>query len=130
MDDLENFARNTYTLIEERKSKINTLQIKILLETIDQNYDTFLSLMPVAAELSSEYVLEWSSLLSNTKNLKQHYDRSQKNMSESGEVTWPSIDDIALPVQEFIQSCLFISRREKIPDKPIPALKPLTRGQQ
>lgn len=117
MDDLEDFARNTYASIEERKSKINTLQIKMLLETIDQNYDTFLSLMPVAAEISSEYVLEWSSLLSNARNLKQQYDRSQASMSESGDITWPCIDNIALQVQELIQSCLFISRRDKIHNK-------------
>ena len=117
MDDLEDFARKTYISLEERKSNIKTLQIKMLLETIDQNYDTFLSLMPVAAEISSEYVLEWSSFLSNSRNLKQQYDRSQANIPESGEIKWPNIDDIALQVQELIQSCLFISRRGKIPNK-------------
>jgi len=119
MDDLEDFALETYKLLEERKSKIDKLQIKMLLETIDQNYDTFLSLMPVAAEISSEYVLEWSSFLSNIRNLKQQYDRSQSNIPESGEIKWPSVDDIALQIQELIQSCLFISRREKIPSKPM-----------
>jgi len=75
--------------------------------------------MPVAAEISSEYVLEWSSFLSNIRNLKQQYDRSQSNIPESGEIKWPSVDDIALQIQELIQSCLFISRREKIPSKPM-----------
>jgi len=114
MDELEDFARKTYVLLEERKYEVGPTKIKVLLETIDQNYDTFLSLMPVAAEISSEYVLEWSSFLSNVRNLKQRYDRPKENITESGEVRWPEIDDIALQVQEIIQSCLFISRREKI----------------
>jgi hypothetical protein len=117
MDDLEDFARKTYASIKQGNGKINQLQIKMLLETVDQNYDTFLSLMPVATEISSEYVLEWSSFLSNVRNLKQQYEHAQERASESGEITWPSIDDIALQVEELIQACLFISRRDKIPNK-------------
>ncbi len=117
MDDLEDFARETFHSIYEPTSKVNQLQIKMLLETIDQNYDTFLSLTPVAAEISSEYLLEWSSLLSNAKNLKQQYEKSQRDISQDGIIEWPTRDDIALQVQELIQTSLFISKRKKIPNE-------------
>ncbi|MGG2396131.1 potassium channel family protein [Pseudomonas sp. SH1-B] len=116
MDDLEPFARDTYASIDQKNCKINKLQIKMLLETVDQNYDTLLSLMPVAVEISSDFVLEWSSFLSNTRNLKQQYEQAQATASKTGEITWPGLDDISLQVKELIQSCLFISRRSKAPD--------------
>lgn len=114
MDDLEHFARQTHTSLEKNKCKVNTLQIKALLETIDQNYDTFLSLMPVAAEISSEFVIEWSSFLSNVRNLKQKYALAQESESKSGQIIWPKIDDIAFEIQGLIQACLFISRKDKV----------------
>jgi len=115
MDELEEFARNTYlNIYDKNKCQINALQIKLLLETIDQNYDMLLSLVPVAADISSEHLIAWSSLLSNAKNLKQQYQRAQESL-KSETIEWPSIDDIALQVQELIQNILFISQREKMP---------------
>lgn len=114
MDELEDFARDTYLLIKNRSGKIGILQIKMILETMDQNYDTLLSLMPVAAEISAEYVLEWSSLISNVRNLKQQYEYAINNKSESGDILWPDMDEIGAQIMEYIQSCLFISLREKM----------------
>jgi hypothetical protein len=116
MDELEEFARHTYlTIFDKTKCKINVLHVKLLLETIDQNYDMLLSLAPVAAEISSEHLIAWSSLLSNARNLKQQYQKAQNNRKDET-IEWPAIDDIALQVQELIQNILFISQREKMPD--------------
>lgn len=116
MDELEEFARHTYlTIFDKTKCKINVLHVKLLLETIDQNYDMLLSLAPVAAEISSEHLIAWSSLLSNARNLKQQYQKAQNNRKDET-IEWPAIDDIALQVQEIIQNILFISQREKMPD--------------
>ncbi|WP_420589324.1 potassium channel family protein [Bacterioplanoides sp.] len=117
MDDLEDFCRSTYSTINTKQSKVDELRTKMLLETVDQNYDTLLSLTPVAAEISSEYLLEWSSLLSNVRNLKQQYERTIEATKEGGSLNWPSNDDICLQVKELIQTSLFISKREKIPDE-------------
>lgn len=117
MDDLEDFCRSTYSTINTPKSKIGPVNTKMLLETVHQNYDTLLSLTPVAAEISSEYLLEWSSLLSNVRNLKQQYERTQEVVAEDGSIHWPSNNDICWQVQGLIQASLFISKREKIPNK-------------
>lgn len=117
MDELEDFCRLTYSTINTPKSKVGPLHTKMLLETVHQNYDTLLSLTPVAAEISSEYLLEWSSLLSNVRNLKQQYERTQEAVKEDGSIDWPSNDDICMQVQELIQTSLFISKRKKIPNK-------------
>lgn len=117
MDELEEFCRSTYSTISSERSKIGPLQIKMLLETVHQNYDTLLSLTPVAAEISSGHLLEWSSLLSNVRNLKQQYEKALEKTDEDGPIDWPSNDDIALQVQELIQTSLFLSNREKIPNK-------------
>lgn len=117
MDELENFCRSTYSTINTAKSKVGPVHTKMLLETVHQNYDTLLSLTPVAAEISSEYLLEWSSLLSNVRNLKQLYERTQGAVKEDGSIDWPTNDDICLQVQELIQASLFMSKREKIPNK-------------
>ena len=117
MDELEDFCRSTYSTIDTQQSKVGSLHTKMLLETVHQNYDTLLSLTPVAAEISSEYLLEWSSLLSNVRNLKQQYVRALEAVKEDGSIDWPSNGDICLQVQELIQASLFISKREKIPNK-------------
>lgn len=54
MDELEQFCKETYSSIHSPQSRINTLNIKMLLEASHQNYDTLLSLTPVAAEISSK----------------------------------------------------------------------------
>jgi hypothetical protein len=117
MDELEGFCRTTYDKIYSKNSNIDLVNIKMLLETIHQNYDTLLSLTPVAAEISSDHLLEWSSLLSNVRNLKQKYEKVLESADEVGNLEWPKHDDIALQVQELIQASLFLSNREKIPNK-------------
>lgn len=117
MDDLEYFCKKTYETIFSERNEIHPLRIKMLLETVDQNYDTLLNLTPVAAEISSEHLLEWSSLLSNARNLKQQYQKSWGRVDSDGNVEWPTNHDIGMQVQELIQASLFLSNRPKIPNK-------------
>ncbi|MBD5771002.1 potassium channel family protein [Marinomonas colpomeniae] len=117
MDELEDFCRSTYSTINTLKNEVGPLHTKMLLETVHQNYDTLLSLTPVAAEISSEYLVVWSSLLSNVRNLKQQYEKSLEAVKEGGSIDWPTNNDISQQVQELIQASLFISKREQIPNK-------------
>lgn len=111
IEEIEDFARNIYNNIYT--TKVNPFQIAALLKTVDQNYDTFLSLTPVAAEISPEILIEWSSIISNVRNLRQQYQKCISNEIDKGELNWPTQDDIALQVQEFIQSSLFICNKPK-----------------
>lgn len=113
IEDVEDFARNIYKTISAKNTKVDRLQIKALLETVDQNYDTFLSLTPVAAEVSTDILIEWSSIISNVRNLRQQYQKCINNVTDSGVLNWPTNDDIALQVQEFIQSALLICNKPK-----------------
>jgi len=114
MDELEDFCRSTYSTINTPTNNIQVIHRKMLLETAFQNYDTLLSLAPVSAEISSEHLLEWSSLLSNVRNLKQQYEKALDSAKEGSSIDWPKNEDICLQVQELVQVCLFISKREKI----------------
>lgn len=119
MDDLESFCKETYSNIRSKNNLINPLRVKMLLETAHQNYDTLVGLIPVAAEISSEHLLEWSSLLSNVRNLKQQYERALKKLHTDTELEnpWPPTSNIAIQVQELIQASLFLSNRPKIPSE-------------
>ncbi len=117
MSELEGFCRETYSNILNPKCKINAVQIKMLLETSDQNYDTLLSLTPVAAEISSAHLVAWSSLLSNVRNLKQQYNDANDKADSEGKIPWPNCDDIGMQVQELINTSLFISNKELMGDR-------------
>lgn len=117
IDELEEFLRQAYIDIAKPKSenKINILQIKMLLESCDQNYDTLLALSPVAASISSKHLIEWSSLLSNVRNLKQQYRNALTKVDDQGKITsLPTSEDIIIQVQEYIETTLFLSKKEPI----------------
>ena len=114
IEEIEDFLSATYSGIFKQNNNITTQQIKMLLETCDQMYDTLLSLSPVAANISSVHLMEWSSLLSNVRNLKGLYLKTVDNKAADDVLIWPSTNDIALQVQELIQTTLFLSNREDL----------------
>jgi hypothetical protein len=101
MDDLSaNLKKDSYT--------IDALRIKILLECADQMYDTFVSLLSVAADISPEYIMRWSSIVSNVRNLKGQYAEVIKTESFNSE--WPVTSSISLQLEEILSSALFLSQ--------------------
>lgn len=114
INDLEDFINSTLQSLKKNRHEIHPSQIRALLETSDQNYDTLLSLMPVAAEISPSHVIEWSSLISNVRNLKQQYSESLMKINTKGIISWPDTGDISTQVQELIQTTLFISDQSKV----------------
>jgi hypothetical protein len=116
MNDLETFCRETYFYAFSKKSKINTLQMKMLLEVCNQNYDTLLALTPVAAEISSVHLLEWSSLLSNVRNISQEYQRIIADKNDQDLPVWPACSDMAIQIQELINVSLFLCDRDVMKD--------------
>lgn len=116
MNDLEAFCRETYFYAFSKKSKINALQMKMLLEVCNQNYDTLLALTPVAAEISSAHLLEWSSLISNVRNISQEYQRVIASTDDQNCPVWPECSDMAIQIQELINVSLFLCNRDMMKD--------------
>ncbi len=112
IDELEDFCRKTYFYAFSKKSSVTALQMKMLLEVCHQNYETLLALTPVAAEISSIYLLEWSSLISNVRNLSQEYERIISTPDDHNFPQWPTCCDIAIQVQELINVSLFICKKD------------------
>jgi len=101
MEELSaNLKKDNYT--------IDPLRIKILLECADQMYETFVSLLSVAADISPEYLMRWSSIVSNVRNLKGQYAEVAKIEDFNGE--WPVTSSISLQLEEILSSALFLSR--------------------
>jgi hypothetical protein len=86
---------------------IDQLRIKILLECSDQMYDSFVALLPVAADISPGYLMRWSSIVSNVRNLRNQYRDSIRREPFNGE--WPATSSISLQLEEILNSALFLS---------------------
>lgn len=110
MSDLNSFTHTTLEKLPDSKFQLSTLQIKALLESCHQNYETLAALAPLAADVSHLHLLEWSSLLSNARNLRDQYTNTLGKTVQEEARQWPSKDNIALQVQEYIQATLFISK--------------------
>lgn len=88
--------------------KLHQLQIRALLETSRQNYSTFLALVPVATSISSITGGQWISLISNINNLKSLCDRTVENQDDDEILDWPSQNEVALQIEEFVSTSLTI----------------------
>lgn len=108
MEDLRSFSDAVAIGFSKPDFQVGILQIKALLESSHQNYETLAALMPLAAEISPQHLLEWSSLLSNARNLRDQYIQTLKTSNDM--VQWPLKEDIAGQVEEYIRAVLFISK--------------------
>ena len=114
IDELESFCKESYFYAFSKKNKIKKYQIKSLLEICHQNYETLLSLSPIAAEVSSDCLLEWSSLISSVRILSQEYEKVLSRTDDQNFPEWPSCEAIAMHIQSLINSTLIVSKREKL----------------
>jgi hypothetical protein len=74
-------------------------------------------LIPVASSISGEVGGEWISIVSNIRNLSDQYSEAVENRKDGEAIKWPTQDDIALQVEEFIQSALFVCNLDKMSNK-------------
>ena len=86
---------------------VGPLRVKVLLECSDQMYDSFVALMSVAADISPDYLMRWSSIVSNVRNLRGQYREALKIEPFNGE--WPVTSSISLQLEEILNSALFLS---------------------
>lgn len=93
--------------LKKESYELDPLRIKILLECADQMYDTFVSLLSVAADISPDYLMRWSSIVSNVRNLRNQYVETIKIEPFNGE--WPATSSISLQLQEILSGALFLS---------------------
>ena len=114
IEELESFCRETYASISSRNSKISVLQIKALLEVCDQNYETFVALSSAASKLPGDFLLNWISLTSNIRFISQEYKKVIVAKSDEGGYIWPEISNIAIQIQELIETTLNICGRDPI----------------
>ena len=119
MSLLKEFSKELYAGVLNESFKLAPLQIKALLETAHQNYNTFVGLIPVASSISASVGGQWISLISNVRNLSDQYNKSD-NSSDS-KIAWPKQNDIALQVEEFLFSSFIVCNIEFNPNHGIQA---------
>lgn len=126
IEELEGYARELKDNIwgKDETKLLGLLQIKALIETSHQTYNTMVGLIPVASNISGQVGGEWISIVSNIRNLSDQYLKVIENHKDGDVINWPSRDCIALQVEEFIQSSLFVCGVEKMPNKAIERGKP------
>jgi hypothetical protein len=115
MSALVKFAKELYAGILNESFKLAPLQIKALLETAHQNYNTFIGLIPVASSISASIGGQWISLVSNVRNLSDQYSHAVDGSVAN--ISWPKQNDIALQVEEFIFSSFIVCNIEFKPNK-------------
>ncbi|MCF6323108.1 MAG: potassium channel family protein [Gammaproteobacteria bacterium] len=117
--ELEDYARTLKDDIwsKEKTKQLGPLQIKSLIETCNQIYNTMLGLIPVASNISGEVGGEWISIVSNVKRLSDQYSKAIENHNEGDVINWPTQDCIATQVEEFVQSALFVCDVKSMPNK-------------
>ncbi len=93
--------------LKKENYSIDPLRIKILLECSDQMYDSFVALLPVAADISPRYLMRWSSIVSNVRNLRGQYIEALKIEPFNGD--WPVTSSISFQLEEILNSALFLS---------------------
>lgn len=108
-DDIRDFIDSIYLGVLDESHKLSELQIKIFLQAVDQHHDTILGLIPIAANISSDIGNQWISLVSNVRNLTQQY----KFYVDNDGAAIPSQNDIALQVEELINSFYIICKKDK-----------------
>jgi len=110
-EELKPFALEVKSSIFDDDCKLSSLQIKALLETSHQIYDTLVGLIPVAANISGSTAAVWVSFVSNIRNLDNQYKLvvKRKEESDADEYAWPAKEIVGLQIQEFIKSGCIIS---------------------
>nr|WP_233099116.1 potassium channel family protein [Pseudomonas veronii] len=104
--------------LKSKSFQLSVMNIKTLLETCDQIYETYIGLLPVAASISPLHLLKWSSILSSVRHLRDLY--KSKSVGSTAEVLdgdlhadkvvqWPSTDDVRMQVQEFMAGADFFA---------------------
>jgi len=93
--------------LKKENYTIDPLKIKVLLECSDQMYDSFVALLPVAADISPSYLMRWSSIVSNVRNLRGQYRDALKIEPFNGD--WPVTSSISFQLEEVLSSALFLS---------------------
>jgi len=119
MAELESYARDLKANIwgKDKTKLLGPLQIKSLIETCHQVYSTMVGLIPVASNISGQVGGEWISIVSNVRNLSDQYSKAVEGFKDGDTIDWPTQDCIALQVEEFVQSALFVCNVEKMPNK-------------
>lgn len=111
-EELQEFTESVYLGVLSEKHKLRDEQIICFLKIVDQQHDTFVGLIPVAINISSHHGMQWTSLVSNVRNLTQQYKNYAGGSHEA--VRMPSQNDVAMQIEELINS-FFIICNKNIP---------------
>jgi hypothetical protein len=93
--------------LKKENYTVDPLRVKVLLECSDQMYDSLVALLPVAADISPRYLMRWSSIVSNVRNLRGQYIEALKIEPFNGD--WPVTSSISFQLEEILNSALFLS---------------------
>ena len=91
--------------------KLSDVQVKVFLQTVDQQHDTIVGLIPIATNISSSIGMQWISLVSNVRNLTQQYKEHVNSVTESSVL--PTQNDVALQIEELINSFYIICNKKR-----------------
>ena len=110
-EQLREFIDSVYLGVLNEKYKLHKPQIMTFLQTVDQQHDTIVGLIPIATNVSSDTGMQWISLVSNVRNLTQQYKACVSK--ELDGVSLPTQNDIALQVEELINSFYIICDKNR-----------------
>ena len=114
-EDLQEFIDSVYLGVLNENHNLSGAQIMAFLQTVDQQHDTIVGLIPIATNVSSDIGMQWISLVSNVRNLTQQYKAYASSKSDS--VSPPNQNDVALQIEELINSFYIICNKKR-PNKP------------
>jgi hypothetical protein len=114
-EQLQEFIDNVYLGVLTEKHKLNGAQIMAFLQTVDQQHDTIVGLIPIATNVSSDVGMQWISLVSNVRNLTQQYKAYVSVNSDN--LSPPTQNDVALQIEELINSFYIICDKNRPNDK-------------
>ncbi|WP_175405824.1 potassium channel family protein [Shewanella sp. MEBiC00475] len=110
-DQLREFIDNVYLGVLNGQYKLNGAQIILFLQTVDQQHDTIVGLIPIATNVSSDIGMQWISLVSNVRNLTQQYKAYAS--ADPDAFSPPTQNDVALQIEELINSFYIICDKKR-----------------
>jgi hypothetical protein len=110
-EELQEFIDSLYLGILNENYRLNDAQVMAFLQTVDQQHDTIVGLIPIATNVSGDVGMQWISLVSNVRNLTQQYKAYVSDQSDS--VSLPTQNDVALQVEELINSFYIICNKSR-----------------
>ena len=116
IEELVDYSKKLHSDLLSQSTKLGPLQIKALLETSDQLYDTMVALIPVASNISGASAFKLVSIVSNIKNLRGQYLKAIENTTETESIAWPKQSDIAQQIQEFITTSFQLCGLPELPN--------------